>query len=76
MEGETAVDPRIPASPTSRALARLRAALHQLQRHNDLQSSSSPRSGGGPGGLRHDDTEQVPLQMLPYFKFLNDQAQR
>jgi hypothetical protein len=49
-------------SPTSMALDRLRAAM---------QSSRSVQDSAGG-----DEYEQVPLQMLPYFKFLNEPAQR
>jgi hypothetical protein len=47
-------------SPTSRALSRLHIALRQKEQFDV-----------GTGTI-----EQVPLQMLPYFKFLNENAQR
>ena len=72
-------------SPTSRALVWLRASLAQLQAVQTNPSSSLSVVASGSLSVREstsrsqaprDEFEQVPLQMLPYFKFLNDQAQR
>jgi hypothetical protein len=49
-------------SPTSLALNRLRAAMQTAQSVRESAASL--------------EDEQVPLQMLPYFKFLNEPAQR
>jgi hypothetical protein len=55
-----------PDSPTSRAMNML---LPLLRHHQQTMAAKAAASGG-------DTSDVVPLQMLPYFRFLNEAAQR
>lgn len=52
-------------SPTSRALAKLQQLLKEISNHKESKIRKLIKS-----------TDTVPLQMLPYFGFLHEVAQR